>query len=59
MPEKFALPSASDMRFSWVHARMAALEPAEARELVVDAWRMVVPRNVSDAYDAAHPGGPG
>ena len=59
MPEKFELPSESDMRFPWVHARMAALESAEARELVVDAWRMVVPRKVSDAYDAAHPGGPG
>jgi len=31
MPEKFELPSESDMRFPWVHARMAALEPAEAR----------------------------
>jgi len=59
MPEKFELPSESDMRFPWVHARMAALESAEARELVVDAWRMVVPRKVSDAYDAEFPGGPG
>ena len=31
------------MRFNWVHAALAALEPSEARELVVDAWRMVVP----------------
>lgn len=59
MPEKFAMPSESDMRFNWVHARLAALEPAEAREFVVDAWRMVVPRKLSDAYDREHPGGPG
>ncbi|MEQ6897245.1 MmcQ/YjbR family DNA-binding protein [Microbacterium sp. KR10-403] len=58
-PEKFQLPSASDMRFHWVHAELAALEPAEAREFVVDAWRMVVPQKLSRAYDLAHPDGPG
>ncbi|GAA3990155.1 MmcQ/YjbR family DNA-binding protein [Allokutzneria multivorans] len=58
-PEKFQLPSESDMRFNWVHATLAALDPAEARELVVDAWRMVVPQKLSRAYDLAHPGGPG
>ncbi|SFC59504.1 hypothetical protein SAMN04487968_108123 [Nocardioides terrae] len=58
-PEKFRLPSESDLRFNWVHADLAALAPAEARELVVDAWRMVVPQKVSRAYDLAHPDGPG
>ena len=58
-PHKFQLPSASDMRFNWVRADLAALEPPEARELVVDAWRMVVPKKVSGAYDFAHPHGPG
>jgi hypothetical protein len=58
-PAKFRLPSASDMRFNWVHADLAALDPTEARELVVDAWRMVVPRKVSAAYDLTHPAGPG
>ncbi|GHE77549.1 hypothetical protein GCM10017786_03770 [Amycolatopsis deserti] len=58
-PHKFRLPSASDMRFNWVGAELAALEPAEARELVVDAWRMVVPQKLSRAYDLAHPDGPG
>ena len=57
-PRKFQLPSESDMRFHWVHAQLAALEPAEARELVVDAWRMVVPKKVSRAYDQSHPDGP-
>ena len=58
-PQTFQLPTASDMRFNWVHADLAALTPTEARELVVDAWRMVVPRKVSAAYDLAHPLGPG
>jgi hypothetical protein len=57
-PVKFRMPAESDMRFNWVRADLAALEAAEARELVVDAWRMVVPQKVSRAYDLAHPGGP-
>jgi hypothetical protein len=58
-PGKFQLPAESDLRFNWVHADLASLEPDEARELVVDAWRMVVPQKVSRAYDLAHPHGPG
>lgn len=58
-PHKFRMPSASDLRFNWVHADLAALDPAEARELVVDAWRLVVPQKLSRAYDLAHPDGPG
>ena len=58
-PRKFQLPGESDLRFHWVHADLAALDPTEARELVVDAWRMVVPQKVSRAYDVAHPHGPG
>ena len=58
-PHKFQLPAASDLRFHWVHADLAALDPTEARELVVDAWRMVVPKKVSRAYDLSHPVGPG
>jgi hypothetical protein len=56
---RFHLPPESDMRFNWVHATLAELDPVEARELVVDAWRMVVPHKVSQAYDLAHPHGPG
>ncbi|MFL6132525.1 MAG: MmcQ/YjbR family DNA-binding protein [Nocardioidaceae bacterium] len=59
-PHKFQMPSASSyMRFNWVHADLAALDPTEARELVVDAWRMVVPKKLSRAYDLTHPNGPG
>ena len=57
-PGKFRMPSASDLRFHWVEADLASLEPDEARELVVDAWRMVVPQKVTRAYDLAHPDGP-
>src|SRR5690242_18795215 len=57
-PHKFQLPTASDMRFNWARADLAALEPTEARELVVDAWRMVVPKKLSDAYDLVHHIGP-
>ena len=53
-PEKFMLPGATDMRFNWVHVRMSALDLAEMRELVVDAWRMVVPKRVAAAYDEEH-----
>jgi hypothetical protein len=58
-PQKFQLPSPSDLRFHWVHADLAALDRTEARELVVDAWRMVVPQKLSRAYDLTHLDGPG
>ncbi|KAB8194481.1 MmcQ/YjbR family DNA-binding protein [Nonomuraea phyllanthi] len=45
-PEKFLLPRESDLRFNWVEARMAALDVAETRELVLEAWRMCVPKKV-------------
>jgi hypothetical protein len=48
-PATFMLPSESDMRFNWVLARCEALELQEMRELVFDAWRMVVPKKVAAA----------
>ena len=53
-PDKFMLPGATDMRFNWVCVRMEALDVTEMRELVVDAWRMVVPKKVAAAYDEEH-----
>ncbi len=50
-PEKFMQPSASDLRYHWVLVRMAAIDETEMRELVLDAWRMVVPKRVAAAYD--------
>ena len=59
-PRKFHLPRReSELRFHWVYADLPELDPTEARELVVDAWRMVVPQKVSRAYDLTHPNGPG
>lgn len=43
-PDVFAMPRESDLRYHWVLARTAALGPEEMRELVQDAWRMVVPK---------------
>ncbi|WP_435771267.1 MmcQ/YjbR family DNA-binding protein [Nocardioides sp. SYSU DS0651] len=58
-PDKYRMPRPSELRFNWVDADLAALDPAEAREHVVDAWRLVVPKKLSAAYDLAHPEGPG
>jgi hypothetical protein len=49
-PEKFMLPTGGDLRYNWVLARMDAIDAAEMRELVLDAWAMVVPASVVDAY---------
>ncbi|MCG5212630.1 MmcQ/YjbR family DNA-binding protein [Streptosporangium sp. KLBMP 9127] len=49
-PAKFERPRPSDERFNWVHARLAALDEAETHELVVEAWKMVVPKKVIAAY---------
>ncbi|MEV4373615.1 MmcQ/YjbR family DNA-binding protein [Nonomuraea sp. NPDC049637] len=45
-PDKFLMPGESDLRFNWVVARMDALDAAEMRELVLEAWRMCVPKKV-------------
>ena len=49
-PEKFMMPKPSDQRYHWVVVRLDAIDEAEMREIVVDAWRMVVPKRVADAY---------
>lgn len=46
-PEKFAMPTASDLRYNWVVARLSALDPDEMAELVTDAWAMCVPKFVA------------
>jgi hypothetical protein len=50
-PDKFMMPSPSDLRYHWVDVRMATIDRAEMRELVLDAWRMVVPKRVAAEYD--------
>lgn len=46
-PETFLLPRPSELRWNWVVARLDALEQGDMHELVVDAWRMVVPKSVA------------
>ena len=49
-PEKFLMPRPADMRYRWIVARLAALDPDEMTELVTEAWAMVVPKGVAAAY---------
>jgi hypothetical protein len=49
-PEKFALPSTSDMRFNWIHVHLAAIDSEEMRDLVEGAWSMVVPKFLAEQY---------
>ena len=52
-PEKFSLPSQSDLRYHWVHVRLAAIDAAEMRDLVEDAWAFCVPKRVAEEYAAS------
>ena len=49
-PEKFMLPRDSDLRYNWAVVRLAAIDDVEMHDLVIDAWAMVVPKSVSQAY---------
>ena len=49
-PDKFLMPRRSDLRFNWVEVRLNAIDETEMRELVLDAWRMVVPKRVAADY---------
>jgi len=51
-PEKFALPSESDLRFNWIHVSLAAIDAEEMRDLVEDAWARAVPKYVVEEYSA-------
>jgi hypothetical protein len=48
-PDKFMLPRKSDMRYNWIHVQLAAIDFEEVRELVIDGWRMCVPKKVSES----------
>src|SRR3954462_7400494 len=49
-PDKFHMPRPSDMRYQWVCVRLDAIDLDELRELLVDACRMCVRKNVAAAY---------
>ena len=46
-PDVFFLPRESELRFHWIEAWLDALDADEMRELVLEAWRMVVPQRVA------------
>ncbi|HTZ05920.1 MAG TPA: MmcQ/YjbR family DNA-binding protein [Gaiellaceae bacterium] len=52
-PETFSLPGESDMRYSWVHARLDRLDADEMRDLVENAWALCVPKSVAEEYAAS------
>src|SRR5438132_11146158 len=43
-PDKFMHPTKADLRYNWVLARLATLDKQGMPELVLDAWRLVVPK---------------
>ena len=50
-PDKFLMPRPSELRYRWVCVRLDAIDVDELRELLVDAWRMCVPKKVAAAYE--------
>ena len=51
-PDKFSLPSESDMRYHWVHVRLDAIDRGEMRDLVENAWAMCSPKFLVEEYAA-------
>ena len=49
-PDKFLLPKQRDMRYHWVVVRLEKIDQDEMREIVLQAWRMVVPKKVVREY---------
>ena len=49
-PDKFLMPERSDLRYHWAVVRLAAIDDDEMREIVLEAWRMVVPKRVAAEY---------
>ena len=53
-PEKFRMPHGVDLKYNWAVVRLAPIDAEEMRELVVDAWSMVVPKYVARQMSAEH-----
>jgi hypothetical protein len=49
-PQKFMMPKRSDLKYNWVVVRLEAIDEVEMREIVLEAWRMVVPQRVAAAH---------
>lgn len=56
-PDKFMQPHRSDLRYNWVLVRMASIDEIEMQQLVIDAWRMVVPKTVAAAHSPVYRAG--
>jgi hypothetical protein len=52
-PDKFMMPLRSDERYNWVRARLPVLDVDELRELLIDAWCMVVSKKAAADYLAS------
>ena len=50
-PETFGIPAYVG-RHGWVSIQLATVDPAEVRELIVEAWRQTAPKRLVAAYDA-------
>lgn len=46
-PVKFQPPVKSGERYNWVVVRFTEIDRDELREIVEDAWRMVVPKRLA------------
>jgi len=44
------MPPPSDLSYNWVDAQLSAIDDVEMEEIVIDAWRMVVPKRVAAAH---------
>jgi hypothetical protein len=39
-------------RFGWVEVKLSKVDPAELRELMIEAWRRTAPKKLVKGYDA-------
>ncbi len=49
-PDKFMMPLRGDERYNWVRARLPVLGREELREILIDAWCMVVSKKTAAGY---------
>ena len=52
-PAKFFWPPPSSMRYQWACVWLAAIDRDELREIIVNSWRMTVPKKVWAEYLAS------
>lgn len=50
-PDKFRLPRERELRYNWIVVDLDAIDLIELRELLEDAWRMVVPKFLGTTLD--------